>query len=126
MNAMTLLLVAASTLTTGQLPEAKSARPDMVIKWNDVVLEAIRQDRTAPPVAARNMAIVHVAIYDAVMAIERTHQPYLVDLEAPPGISAEAAVAGAAHRTLVALYPKQREALDVAFARCWTELPRTA
>jgi membrane-associated phospholipid phosphatase len=129
MNAL-MLLVVASEFAVGQnvLPEVRveaTARPDMVIKWNDVVLEAIRQDRTPPPVAARNLAIVHISIYDAVMAIERTHQPYLCDIEAPKGVSVEAAVAVAAHRALIGLYPKQREALDAAIARCWNELPRT-
>jgi PAP2 superfamily len=128
---MTLALFTATGLATGQngLPEVrievKSPRPDMVIKWNHVALEAIRQDRTPPPVAARNLAIVHIAVYDAVMAIERTHQPYLVDIEATKGESAEAAAAAAAHRALVALYPKQKEALDVAIGRCWGELPKT-
>ena len=52
---------------------------DMVLRWNEVLLEAIRVDRTAPPLAARDMAIVHVAIYDAVNAIEKTYEPYAVD-----------------------------------------------
>jgi hypothetical protein len=132
MNALTLMLiVAASELAPSQSPlpevriEPQRVRPDMVLKWNEVALEAIRRDRTPPPIAARNLAIMHLSIYDAVMAIERTHQAYLCDVEAVKGLSAEAAVAAAGHRVLVALYPKQREGLDAAMARCWSELPRT-
>ena len=67
---------------------------DMVIEWNDNVLDAIRVDRTAPPRASRILAIVHTAVYDTVNAIDRTHKPYAVDVPALPGTSAEAAVAG--------------------------------
>lgn len=127
MNATTLLL----TLVIAQpdLPEVRiqvqPAGQDMVHKWNEAILQAIRIDRTAPPVAARNLAIVHLSIYDAVMAIERTHQPYLTDATALAGASAEAAVAASAHRALVALYPKQREYFDAQLRICWADLPRT-
>jgi hypothetical protein len=80
---------------------------DMVLHWNEVLLDAVRVDRTAPPRAARAMAIVHAAIYDAVNAIERTHEVYAVDAFALPGTSAEAAVAAAAHATLASLFPAQ-------------------
>src|ERR1022692_1125782 len=110
MNALTLMLmVAANALTPGQNrpPEVRlkiePARQDMVLKWNDAVLHAIRKDRTPPPVAARNLAIVHLSIYDAVMAIERTHQPYLTDATTIPGASPDAAAAAAAHRALSSL-----------------------
>jgi PAP2 superfamily/RTX calcium-binding nonapeptide repeat (4 copies) len=85
---------------------------DMVTQWNDNVLAAIRFDRTPPPVASRALAIVHAAVYDAVNAIDRTHKPFAVDVPALPGTSAEAAVAAAAHRTLVALFPAQTATLD--------------
>ena len=54
------------------------ARGDVVTDWNNAALDAIRADRTAPPIASRSLAIVHVAIYDAVNGIARTHEPYLV------------------------------------------------
>ena len=87
---------------------------DMVLKWNEVLLEAIRVDRTAPPLAARDMAIVHVAIYDAVNAIEKTYEPYAVDPRGMKGASPEATVAAAAHRALVDLFPAQQPTFDQA------------
>ena len=133
MNAVALMLLAAGAATLPAQdkligPEIKlerpPAKPDMVIKWNDIALRTLRADRSSPPVAARNLAIMHLAIYDAVMAIARTHQPYLVDATAPPGTSPEAATAAAAHRALVALYPKHREYLDEMLRHCLGELPR--
>ena len=108
MNAIAILMLTATATPSqsGKLElhvQVQPAGQDMVHKWNDAALQAIRIDRTPPPVAARNLAIVHLSIYDAVMAIERTHQPYLTDATAIPGASAEAAAAGAAHRSLVAL-----------------------
>ncbi|MGI8979198.1 MAG: phosphatase PAP2 family protein [Pirellulaceae bacterium] len=88
---------------------------DMVTQWNDNALAAIRVDRTAPPIASRALAIVHTAVYDAVNAIDRTHKPYAVDVPALPGTSAEAAVAAAAHRALVALFPAQAATFDTQF-----------
>ena len=130
MNAITLMmLVATSEIMPRQvgLPEVRvqvqPAGQDVVLKWNDAVLQAIRTDRTPPPVAARNLAIVHLSIYDTVAAIERTHQPYLTETTPIPGASAEAAAAAAAHRVLVALYPKQREFFDALLKLCWTDVP---
>ena len=88
---------------------------DMVIEWNNNVLAAIRVDKTPPPKASRDLAIVHAAVYDAVNAIDRTYKPYAVDVPALPGTSAEAAVAAAAHRTLVALFPAQTATFDAEF-----------
>lgn len=79
---------------------------DIVVQWNRLALRAIKAERTPPPVAARNLAIVHVAIYDAVNAVHRTHQPFMVNLSAQGETSAEAAAAVAAHCTLMNLYPR--------------------
>ena len=46
---------------------------------------------------------MHIAIYDALNAIERRFQPYTYDKKAEPGTSPEAAVAAAAHDVLVPL-----------------------
>ena len=44
---------------------------DMVLQWNDVLLDDIRIDKTAPPTAARAMAIVQTAVFDAVNTIDQ-------------------------------------------------------
>lgn len=56
-----------------QLNRFLSADPtNTIIDWNQTALNAIQTDKTAPPLAARNLAIVHTAIYDAVTAIAKT------------------------------------------------------
>ena len=37
---------------------------DVVTDWNTAALNAIRDGNTAPPAAARNLAILHGAVYD--------------------------------------------------------------
>lgn len=96
---------------------------DVVIDWNNVLLDAVRTDRTAPPVAARAMAVVHTSIYDAVAAIERKHEPYAVWALPKPGSSVEAAAASAAHTALSALFPAQQAAFDAALADSLAAIP---
>ena len=47
-------------------PPDRAPRPDSaVLRWNKAALAAIRATRPAPPVAARALAILHTAIFDA-------------------------------------------------------------
>jgi vanadium chloroperoxidase len=95
---------------------------DSIMFWNGVALEANRvshtngqQEQTGPTLSARALAIVHLAMYDAYVAVARPAglAPYLPGLPAvPAGASASAAVAGAAHETLSALFPSQRTFFD--------------
>ena len=63
------------------------ASADVVTDWNNAALDAIRADRTAPPIASRNLAIAHAAIYDAVNGIARSHEQYLVPSAVPASAS---------------------------------------
>lgn len=95
---------------------------DAVLDWNRIVLEAIRTDGTPPPIAARNLAMVHTAVYDAVNAITQTHNTYRIEAEAPEGASAEAAAAAAAHRVLLNLYPEQASTFDTQLKTSLAEI----
>ena len=94
------------------LEERQLLTADMVLQWNDVLLDAVRVDKTAPPKASRAMAIVHTAIFDTVNSIDREYTPYLTMVDVHPRASKEAAVASAAYETLVALFPAQKETFD--------------
>jgi hypothetical protein len=59
-----------------------------------------------PGEAAVYMGIVHVAIYDAAVAIEGGYQPYTTTSTAPANTSPEAAIATAAYDTLTGLQPQ--------------------
>ncbi|MEG4231427.1 phosphatase PAP2 family protein [Microcoleus sp. Pol11C3] len=106
--------VNSGTINRDQFTNQLSGNP--VIEWNGVMLNAVRTDSTAPPLASRNMAMVHAAIYDAVNSIDKKYTPYLVEIDPPAGTSAEAATAAAAHRVLVNLYPAQAVTFDQVYA----------
>jgi membrane-associated phospholipid phosphatase len=114
------LLLHAAALSPAQVP---AREPDMVLRWNQVTLDAIRAERTPPPLAARNLAIVHIAVYDAVNAIDRRHCSYAIDAIPEAGASADAAAASAAYHALVALYPDRKQHFDRAFAGSMADLP---
>jgi hypothetical protein len=98
-----------------------SAVDDAVLHWNAVAIDADArdhsglfqaQDQGGPTRASRAQAIVHAAIFDAVNSVDRTRTPYLTLVAGAQDASLDAAVAVAAHRTLIALYPNQRSTFD--------------
>src|SRR5205085_10483196 len=95
---------------------------DVVLRWNQATLDAIRLDASAPPMASRALAMVSTAIFDTVSAVEGT-PGYLVKLTPPAGASAEASAAAAAHTVLSYLYPAQQAAFDATLAASLAQVP---
>jgi hypothetical protein len=92
------------------------ARGDVIMDWN-AKADAIGIDKQISNVPnARGQAMLHVAMFEAVNAIDRRYAPYRLNLVADRGTSREAAAAAAAHDVLVALYPDQKPDLDTALA----------
>ncbi len=96
---------------------------DAVIEWNQVLLDAIRTDRTAPPIASRDMAIVHTAIFDAVNSIDRQYAPYATSVVVHPRASKEAAAVSAAYETLISIFPAQKATFDAKYAAALAAIP---
>jgi hypothetical protein len=82
----------------------------VVREWNEIAFTTIPPQPPFP--ANRSMAIVQVAVFEAVNSITGKYAPYLGTISAPPGASAEAAAVMAAHGVLVALLPAQAANLD--------------
>jgi len=89
---------------------------DAVLDWNEVALERVIAAKQAPPAATRAMAMTHVAIFDAVNAIEQQYKPYAYDRTVSNGASAEAAAVAAAYTVLSKLFPTQAQPLEAAYA----------
>ena len=107
-------MIFASAVAALSFRSARASHADVVTDWNVIALNAT----AVPPnsiLQSRFLAMVHAAVYDAVRAVDQKGAAYAVDLKAPPGTSADAAVAAAVHGTLVALVPAQRPMLDTAF-----------
>jgi hypothetical protein len=101
---------------------------DAILYWNDVALEANRvshtngkNEQTGPALSPRALAIVHLAMYDALAGVVNAPAnlpPYLPGLPAPAaGASEDAAVAAAAHATLSKLFPSQKAYFDLKHAQ---------
>lgn len=95
---------------------------DVVLHWNELLRQTLLE-QTPPRFAPRDLAVVHVAMFDAVNSIADTYEPYAVNLKTPRGASKEAAAAQAAHDTLVALFPARQEVFDEALADDLTGIP---
>ena len=105
------------------LSGTSAARADVVTDWNAAALNAIRANRTTPPQASRALAILHVAIYDAVNGIFRTHETYLVESAVPASASIEAAASAAAHHVLVTLFPATSSRFDDLLTQILAAVP---
>jgi hypothetical protein len=125
------LLVAAfavglgGTATTAEAPARPAASPDTYVTyWDDVGSRAITAAALAPPDGIVIFSYVGIAEYDSVMAIEGGYQPFAVDVDAPEGASAEAAVVAAAHAILVHYLPDQAASIiDPAYAESLATIP---
>jgi len=121
-RSLTPTLIPALTLALAPLAAAPAAA-DVVTDWNTILIDAVRTDRTNPPVATRRSAMVHTAIYDAVVGIVGGFEPYHVTDPAPGGASPEAAAAAAAHRVLVDAFPAQAATFDASLAASLAAIP---
>ena len=95
---------------------AAAARADVIMDWNARADAIAAEKRVMPPPLARTFALLHVAMFESINAIERRYQPYKLDLIADRNTSNEAAAACAAHAVLTALFPDQKASLDADLA----------
>ncbi|HEX7605322.1 MAG TPA: PA-phosphatase, partial [Usitatibacter sp.] len=96
---------------------------DAVLDWNEVALARLVAARQGPPDGARTLAMVHLAMFEAINAVEHRYAPYAFKGRAPAGASVEAAAAAAASSVLVKLFPDQAQALDAAYAASVAKIP---
>jgi hypothetical protein len=55
------------------------ARADEITDWNMVAIEALAMGGQNPVVVTRGAAMAHLAVHDALNAIDRRYEPYLYD-----------------------------------------------
>ena len=95
---------------------AAPTRADVIMDWNTKSDEIAAQKQVRPVNHSRGTAMLHVAMFEAVNAIEGRYLPYKLNLTADRTASKEAAAASAGHDILLALYPDQQSTLDATLA----------
>ena len=113
------------------LPRTASNTFDRLFLWNEVALDTTAIDHT-PPLPTRRrpytfgqqfgphrtsraMAIVHIAMFEAVNAVTNQYESYVGLAPVSGDVSIDCAIAQAAHDTLVWLYSSQEDRLDALF-----------
>jgi len=131
-------------------PDARQAPPDLkhrprhgfdrasgVRHWNQIAIDASGLDHTpvapgetrvfgeqlGPHRASRAMAIVHLAVFEVVNAVEGDFKSYIGLPHAKLGTSLQVGVAQAARDTLAALFPSQAASFDTLLAEELDEIP---
>jgi PAP2 superfamily len=131
-GAVVATLVISPLLTAGTNGNAatngSSGSGAIVIAWNKELLHIVQTPGAQPATVhpTRSYAILHAAIYDAVVSITRDAPAYLYAVPAPSTARADAAAAQAGHDTLVALYPRWKAALDQQLAGELATIPNGA
>jgi hypothetical protein len=114
-------------------PGPDPARAVAVSYWNQIAIDASILDHTplfpgfgkqlGPVRTSRALAIVHIAIFDAVNAIAGGYESYTKLNRARHATSVRSAIAQAAHDTLVFLYPSQTVSFDLSLAQALETIP---
>ncbi len=126
----------AAATPTELAAEERRSRPaptdsrSRLIHWNRIAIDASGVDhmpvaagesrvfgeQLGPGRASRAIAIVHIAISDAVNAIHGEWRGFTRQPAAPIGASVDAAIAQAAHDTLAAMFPSQAASFSTALS----------
>jgi hypothetical protein len=111
------LLVAACLLTSINTASAN------VVTDRDEKPVAFIQPRMVPPVAYRAMAMLHIAMFDALNSIEPRYRPYYAKFPATQDTSKDAAAAAAAGAVLGNLLPEIASDIQAALQSYLAAIP---
>ncbi len=87
-----------------------SVKGDIITDWNTQLFSVVKDTNSMTPLASREMAILHTAIYNSIQGITNNYQLYSTgsydgpSITAVSGASIEAAAASAAYTVMEALY----------------------
>jgi len=115
-------LVSALILSLLVLGLAGPVAADVITDWNEKVQPIVAAYSLAAP-AYRDMAMMHVAMFQCVNAIEPLYQPYKTKLQASPTTSKEAAASVAAATVLSKLHPSDAAKLDAMLKEYLAQIP---
>jgi len=107
-------------------------RADEVSDWNVTAIDAAVTGGQNPVFLSRTMAMMHLAIHDALNAADRRYAPYLYEGRSAPGAAPAAAIAAAAREVLIGVIPnfgrpeqraKAQPMVEAAYAAALAKIP---
>jgi hypothetical protein len=112
----------ATTLLLAASLWVAPARADVVTDWNILVNTLVSNDIGNNP-RLRTLAMVHVAMSDAINTVQNRYARVVVNVPLMPGASAEAAAAAAARQILAQIYPKDKAKIEAVYAASLKAIP---
>jgi hypothetical protein len=124
-GAVIAITVVAIVGVAGTAHEAAAALPpgNTVEQWNKIAEDTVVGSGAFQNEGLIYMAYESAAVYDAVVAIEGSYEPYGPAIAAPAGSSTDAAVIEAAHGILVNYFPSQASTLDSLYQEALALIP---
>jgi hypothetical protein len=99
-------------------PPAKPRDSSIVLRWNEALLQGVRESKLGPPMVARALAVAHACAYDAWAAYDRDALATQVGgaLRRPPAertlANKQKAISFATHRAGIDLFPGSKQHFD--------------
>lgn len=112
------LLAIAVFLTSAPAQQA----PNRVVEWNAIASNAAVIAGRGPATFI-DLTYMHIAMYDAAVAIDGQYEAFAVTPDVPGPASADAAAVAAAYNVLRILYPTQGAALQAAYFSSLESIP---
>ncbi|HEX8031375.1 MAG TPA: vanadium-dependent haloperoxidase [Vicinamibacterales bacterium] len=111
-------LSVTSCLLLNSRPTFAQGSADVIVEWSRVTVAALAVPGALPPTVfiTRPLAMVHVAMFDALNSIDPQYSPYFVQVTVRGNTSRDVAVAKAARDVLAAAMPAQTATFDAALA----------
>ena len=101
----------------------RPAAADVISDWNEKVISLAIARGWGPPITERLLDMTHLAIFDAVNAVERGYRSYLMNFAVTAPTSKEAAAASAAANVLVGVDPSAAKDAKIALAASLANIP---
>lgn len=96
---------------------------DEIVRWNRVATDVTAAAQMDPLTESRILAILHLAMHDAVNTVEPRFERYSRKPQSAPGASAEAGAAAAAQTVLIALLPKEVDTFNRTLTESLADVP---
>jgi hypothetical protein len=102
-------------------PQASVTSNAVILEWNRIL---IQNQGAGNLYSFRQLAMLHIAMFDAANSVKRLYTPYLTEVTGSNSASEEAAAAQAARDVMVSLYPAATADFDAALTARLATLPQ--